>query len=92
MARQDTIGNLQQGWDLLFQQAGIIALLPLEEWLSSLEKAEEAAPFIDPTLYRNYIYDPEKKGESIKSVIRAAIALKKEICSLQERYGGSLAR
>jgi hypothetical protein len=72
--------------EFLFAQAKILAILPLEEWLRDFERAETLAPILDPTLYRNYIYDPEKKGEAIKAVIRAAIPLKREILKLREQY------
>jgi hypothetical protein len=80
---------LTQGWDVLFAQAQIIAMLPLEEWLQAFDRAETLAPIVDPTLYRDYIYDPEKKGEAIKSLIEAALPLKRKILELQRRHSNA---
>jgi hypothetical protein len=85
---QENIQCMLDGWDLLFSQAKIIAMLPLEDWLEAFDRAEILGPILDPTLfYRDYIYDKEK-GESIKAVIRAAIPLKQKILELQEKYAG----
>ena len=84
--RADAIQAMQDGWTLLISQAKIIALLPLEEWLESFSRAETLAPILDPTLYRDYIYDPDQKGELIKDLIRAAVPLKRELLKLQKRF------
>ena len=91
MNNEATVSALHDGWDLLINQAKIIALLPLEDWLKAFERAESIAPIVDPTLYRNYIYDKEKRGESIQALIRAAIPLKQEILKLQKQFGGASA-
>lgn len=88
MIDEQAVSETQQGWDLLISQARIIAMLPLEDWLTAFERAETLAPILDPTLYRDYIYDKEKKGEAIKEIIRAALPLKTAILKLQERYRG----
>jgi len=82
----DAVRSMHDGWDLLISQAKIIALLPLEEWLEQFERAESLAPILDPTLYRDYIYDPEEKGGLLKDLIRSAVPLKREILKLQARY------
>lgn len=81
-----TVEDMHEGWNILISQARIIAMLPLEEWLQAFERAETLGPILDPTLYRDYIYDPDEKGELLKELIRSAIPLKREIRKLQERY------
>jgi hypothetical protein len=83
---------MHDGWNVLIGQAKIIAMLPLEEWISAFERAESLGPILDPTLYRDYIYDPEEKGELLKDLIRSAIPLKREILKLQERYAKAESR
>lgn len=85
------VREMQDGWSLLIGQARIIAMLPLERWLEQFEKAETLGPILDPTLYRDYIYDPEERGELLKGLIRAAIPLKREILNIQDRYAKALA-
>jgi hypothetical protein len=82
-----SVRALQDGWDLLIQQAKMISLLPLEEWLAQFDRAEALAPLLDPTSYREYIFDPEQKGQRIQNLIRLAIPLKQEILKLQALYG-----
>ena len=81
-----TIRDIHAGWDVLLGQAGIISLLPLEDWLVAFERAEAIGPILDPTLYRQYLYDPEKKGQVIKEIIEAAIPLKQAILKARARY------
>ena len=83
---EEEVKTMQAGWDLLLSQARIIAQFPLEEWLAAFDRAEMIAPTLDPTLYRDYVYDPEQKGEKIKELIRAAIPLKQQILKLQKYY------
>ncbi len=83
---EDAIQSMHDGWDLLIGQANIIAMLPLEDWLAAFERAETLGPILDPTLYRQYIYDPEKKGEVIKDIINAALPLKHAILKARKIY------
>lgn len=87
MSDKEALTATQDGWTILIQQAKVIALLPLEEWLSAFERAETLAPILDPTLYRDYIYDRDNRGELLKDLIRAALPLKREILKLQDRFG-----
>lgn len=80
---QQAISALQDGWDLLMNNARIIAMLPLEDWILQFAKADAIAPIVDPTLYREYIYSG--KGEIIKSIIEAAIPLKAAVLKAQPK-------
>ena len=86
MDKETLIRDMQNGFDLLVGQSKIIAMLPLEDWLRAFERAETVAPIVDPTLYRDYLYDPECKGKKIKSLIVAAIPLKQAILKIQSEY------
>ena len=88
---KETMEAMHGGWNILISQAKIIATLPLEEWLEAFERAETLGPILDPTLYREYIYDPEEKGELLKDLIRSAVPLKREIQKLQKRFSGAQA-
>lgn len=81
MTKEDNIRLQAQGFELLCSQARIIAMLPLEDWLSALELAETIGPVLDPTLYRDYLYS--QKPEILKEIIRAAIPLKKAVLKAQ---------
>ena len=83
---EDLMNQTHDNWDLLITYGKMIAMLPLEDWLESFERAEILAPILDPTLYRDYIYDKEQKGESIKAIITAALPLKNKILELQKKY------
>jgi hypothetical protein len=80
---EEAIQVLTEGWDLLFNNARLIAMLPIEQWVEGLERAESAAPVLDPTLYRDYIYSG--KGEIIISVMRAALTLKNAVLEAQPK-------
>jgi hypothetical protein len=49
-------------------QGKMIALLPIEKWLEDLEHADVVGPFLDPTLYREYLRSGRDK--MLKSVAR----------------------
>lgn len=81
MTDSEKIATLQLGWDLMMNYARAIAHLPIDEWLDALNKAEDVAPFIDPTLYRDYIYS--HKGDVLKKIMRAALELKRTVEEVQ---------
>ena len=72
---------LQAQWELLGNYARIIALMPLEKWLDDFNTAEIIGPLVDPTMFRNYL--SSGKGEVIKSIIEAALPLKRAILQAQ---------
>lgn len=80
---QEAIRTLTDGWDLLMNTARMIAMLPVEQWIEGLDRAETVAPIVDPTLYREYIYSG--KGEIILSVMKAALVLKKAVLNAQPK-------
>lgn len=84
--RTGAMGDLHAGWDLLIGQARIIAMLPIEDWLEGIRKAEAIAPITDPTLFR--AYSASGKGEILTKVFVAALALKREIIAAQEQLKG----
>lgn len=67
--------------DLLAMWSRNIAMLPLEELAKAFDQAEAAAPVMDPTLFREYLYSP--KAQMIRKLIAAAIPLKKIIVDVQ---------
>ena len=80
--RDIAMREMQELWTIIFQQGAFIALLPIEKLLKQLNDAENIAPFIDPTLYRDYIYS--KNGEMIKGLLKAALVFKNEVVRVQE--------
>lgn len=83
MEDKEAIEATNEGWDFVFQQGAIIAMFPIEEWLEAFSRAESIGPILDPTLYRDYIYDG--KGEIIKSVLHAALTFKQAIVAAQNK-------
>lgn len=81
MHDQEAVRVTKEGLDLLMNQARILAMLPLEDWLEAFDRAEALAPILDPTLYRQYIYSG--KGEIIVSIIKAALQVKKAVMDAQ---------
>src|SRR5215510_9322440 len=76
------IQDMQEGWSLLFNWGKVIAMLPIEAWLESLERADTTAPILDPTLYRDYLYSG--KGPIIKTMLRGALEFKRAILQCQK--------
>lgn len=73
--------DLRDGYELLGQWARMIAMLPLEEWLHALNMVDTIAPILDPTAYREFLHS--EKPDIIKSLIRAAIPLKRAVLDAQ---------
>jgi len=71
----------QEGFEILCLWARNIAMLPLNEWLEALDHAETVGPFLDPTLYRDYIYS--EKPKVIRELIEAGITLKAAVLKAQ---------
>lgn len=71
---------LIEGFDFVCNQARLISMMPIEDWLDALEKSEAIAPFVDPTFYREYIYS---KNEVLKKILRAALELKRVVQEVQ---------
>jgi hypothetical protein len=80
-----TDNQAQQAYDdgltMLFNQCRILAMLPLEDMLTALNHAEAIGPFIDPTLYREYL--STKNGAVIKELLKAALAVKRIVLKNQ---------
>jgi hypothetical protein len=76
----DPLG-FSEGIEFLMSQGKMIALLPIEKWLEDLEHADVVGPFIDPTLYREYLRSGRDK--MLKSVLLAGISLKAAILQSQ---------
>ena len=78
---QEAVTALHQSWDFVMQQGAMLALMPIEDWLADFDRAEMRGPFIDPTLYREYLYSG--KGDIIKDVLRGALVFKQAILKAQ---------
>lgn len=83
LSDSETLDLTRQGWDFVFRQGAMIALMPIEDWLTALDRAETVGPILDPTLYRDYLQSG--KGEVIKDVLHAALAFKRVIVAAQEK-------
>jgi hypothetical protein len=77
----DIVETTAGGFEILCLWARNIAMLPLEDWDRTFEKAESIGHIVDPTLYRSYIYSD--KAKVIRKLIRAAIPLKQAVMEAQ---------
>lgn len=75
--------EMQEGLSLVMSQGAILAMLPIEQWLDSLLRAEAVGPFLDPTLYMTYI--ASGKGDLIKEIFGAALRFKTAILAAQKK-------
>ena len=64
---------------LLISNSAMISMLPLEEMLSAIDRAETVGPIVDPTLYRK---GADNMG-NIKRIAKAALVLKKEVIKIR---------
>jgi hypothetical protein len=85
---QETIEMMQVGWDMLAQYGKMITMLPLEDWLAAIDKADALAPFVDPTLWMR----GHDKMAEIRKIIEAAMPLKRAILALQPKLRAELER
>ena len=69
------------GFEMLCLWSRMISMLPLEDWLNALNKAETIAPITDPTLYGEYLYS--EKAKILKEIMEAAIPLKRVVMKHQ---------
>lgn len=73
--------HMQQGLEIITQQFKVIAMLPVDEWLKALERAETMGAILDPTLYRSYIYSDQSKV--VKPMLELACKVKAFMESVQ---------
>jgi hypothetical protein len=73
--------ELIMGYELLCNYSRMIAMLPIDQWIDDLEHVETVAPFIDPTLYLEYLYSD--KGKVLKKILHAALNLKRVVEEVQ---------
>jgi hypothetical protein len=78
----DDLFGFRRGVEFLITQGAMLAMLPMEKWLEELNHSETVAPFLDPTLYRDYIYSG--RDNLIKGVLEAGIGFKRAIKKAQE--------
>lgn len=74
-----------QGFEILCLWSRNIAMLPLEDWLTTLNRAESIGPIIDPTAYLEYRDDP--RSEVFKELLEKAVALKAVVMKAQTTLG-----
>ena len=77
----ETLEEMTLGFETLAAWSRNIALLPLEEWQAALDRAETVVPFLDPTLYRDYLYS--EKAAILRRLIAAALPLKRVVVESQ---------
>lgn len=83
MSEQEAISALTEGWNFVFRQGALIALLPIEEWIAAFDRAEAIGPIVDPTLFRNYLQCG--KGPIIKELLAAALTFKRAVQKAQKQ-------
>jgi hypothetical protein len=83
MTDKEAAAVTQQGFEILCMWSRNIAMLPLEDWLEALNRAETIAPIIDPTLYIHY--QQSAKAHIIKKLIELAIPLKQHVIASQDK-------
>ena len=81
MDTKEAAAVMAEGFQFLCHQARIVAMLPLEEWRDALEHAESVGIVSDPTLLREYLQSDNPR--ILKSIIAAAIPLKKAVLAAQ---------
>jgi hypothetical protein len=75
--------------NLLLNQASLVAMLPLEKFIRSINYADAAGPIFDPTLYQKVLYGRGADNwETIKDIAAAALELKKAVKRAEGRYKG----
>jgi len=73
--------------EVLMSQAGMMAMLDLEAFLSTINHAETVAPIVDPTLYQKVLYGRGADNlEAIKEIAAAALKVKAAVERAKERY------
>ncbi len=72
---------------LLLNQAGVVAMLPLEKFIRSINYADSVGPILDPTLYQKVLYGRGADNwKTIKEIAEAALELKKAVIKAGKRY------
>ena len=84
MSDQDIVNDQIAGFELLMSTAKVVAMLPLEEWLRGLNRAESIAPIIDPTLAKEYF--ASDKPAVLKDIIEKAIPLKHAVIRWTQEF------
>ncbi len=79
MNDDEAVDATRAGWDLLAMYARNIAILPLEDWLQAMDRAETVAPMIDPTLYIR----AHRSMAEVRKMIEAAMPLKRFVLKMQ---------
>ncbi len=82
LSDEEAVIALKAGYEMLAVWSRNIAMLPLEEWLVQLNRAESLGAVLDPTLFNKYLHSD--KAKTIKSLITAAIPLKKIVMEAQD--------
>jgi len=73
--------------NLLLSQAALIAMLPLEKFIRSINCADSIGSILDPTLYQKVLYGQGADNwQTIKDIAAAALQLKKAVKKAEERY------
>ena len=67
----------EAGLSIIGSAGSLLALAPISEMLEYLEHAEAIGPFLDPTLYRDYLNS--RSAQSVKPLMEAAAAFKTQV-------------
>lgn len=76
-----TLEQTQIEYNLLAACAKQIAMLPLEDMIAALDRAETVCPILDPTLFKNYL--DSRRGPLIKKLMQSALVLKNALLEMQ---------
>lgn len=81
MTEKEAARYFEQGLEMVALNSRTLAMLPLEEMLEALNRAETAGAIMDPTLYREYIYSD--KAKALKELIEACLKVKAVVMKMQ---------
>lgn len=81
MNDQEAANTMMEGFNYVCNLSRLIAMMPIEDWIKALDHSESVGFFIDPTLYKKYIFS--KKPEVLKKILWAALELKRTVQEVQ---------
>lgn len=90
MTEKEAVNTMVQGFNLFATHSRMIAMLPIEEWLQSLERAETLGPIVDPTLFKAYIHS--ERTAVLKDILHAALPLKRAVLKHQPAVKAEMER
>lgn len=81
MTDAEAVEATKQGWSLLAEWSSMVSMLPLEDWLCAIDRAETIGPIAHADLWR---YSHASLAD-VKELIEAAMPLKQKVLKMQRR-------